>query len=110
MVTHLLIWIESISTITLTVPVLDVNQITNLDAWLRSVLWNSVLPGTHSEESDKKPSLNFEIHRLKARIPLSNGDVKIIQGVREIFEILDAPKPNVGNCSFLSSFLSSLTT
>lgn len=31
----------------------------------------------------------FEIHRLKARLPLTDGTVKIVQGVREIFDILD---------------------
>lgn len=77
-------------------PVLDVNQIANLDAWLRSILWDSTLPGAHSAETDGTSSPNFEIHRLKARIPISDGSVKIIQGVRDVFEILDAPKPNVG--------------
>lgn len=32
----------------------------------------------------------IEVHRLKARLPLSNGEVKIVQGVREVFEILDS--------------------
>lgn len=84
----------TISTITMTVPVLDVGQITSLDAWLRSILWDSTLPNAHSGGIGEEAKSNFEIHRLKARIPLSNGDVKIIQGVREVFEILDAPKPN----------------
>jgi hypothetical protein len=38
-----------------------------------------------------KRSQNFEIYRLKARIPLDDGAVKIVQGVREVFEISDAP-------------------
>jgi hypothetical protein len=32
----------------------------------------------------------FEIHRLKGRVCLTNGLLKIVQGVREVFEILDA--------------------
>jgi len=76
----------------------------NLDAWLRSVLWNSILPGTNSEKILESPNQNFEIHRLKARIPLSNGCVKFVQGVREIFEILDAPQDNVGCNSQLRSW------
>lgn len=65
----------------------------DLDAWLRSILWDSKLPtlgpgrSTHGAEDRK-----LEIHRLKARLPLSNGDIKIVQGVREVFEILDCPK------------------
>ena len=31
----------------------------------------------------------FEIHRLKGRLPLQSGVVKMVQGVREIFEITD---------------------
>ena len=65
----------------------------NLDAWLRSILWDSKLPTLgpgkpiHGAEDRK-----LEIHRLKARFPLSNGNTKIVQGVREVFEILDCPK------------------
>lgn len=33
----------------------------------------------------------LEIHRLKARLVFQNGDVKMVQGVREVFEIFDAP-------------------
>lgn len=64
-------------------------QIANVDAWLRSVLWDSKLPSPGSGEEV------FEVHRLKARLPLSNGEVKIVQGVREVFEIVDAP--NLGS-------------
>jgi hypothetical protein len=32
------------------------------------------------------------VHRLKAKLLLDNGQVKIVQGVREIFEILDTPE------------------
>ena len=82
---------QRISTVTITVPTLEIEKLSNLDAWLRSVLWNSELPNLGTDSVSR----SFEIHRLKARIPLSNGDVKIVQGVREIFEILDAPKPSV---------------
>ena len=84
-----LISIQTISTITLPAPVLEVEQLPHLDAWLRSILWDATLPGVVSNPAD---SPKLEIHRLKARFTLSNGDIKIIQGVREIFEILDAPQ------------------
>ncbi|KAH9222165.1 CobW/HypB/UreG, nucleotide-binding domain-containing protein [Leptodontidium sp. 2 PMI_412] len=75
----------TIATITISVPVLEAQQLPRLDEWLRSILWDSMLPspGTGDEV--------FEIHRLKARLPLLNGDVKIVQGVRDVFEIVDAP-------------------
>ncbi|KAH8592949.1 CobW/HypB/UreG, nucleotide-binding domain-containing protein [Bisporella sp. PMI_857] len=85
----------TISTITITVPILNTDQLPNLEAWLRSILWESILP--HSDQKSEKEI--FEVHRLKAKLPLSSGDIKIIQGVREVFEIVDAPKsdriPNV---------------
>ena len=34
----------------------------------------------------------IEIHRLKARLVFENGDVKLVQGVREVFEIFDGGK------------------
>ncbi len=72
----------------ISIPVLRNDQVEKLDAWLRSVLWDSEVP--HDAISDQR---KIEVHRLKARIPLANGDVKIVQGVREIFEIIDEPNP-----------------
>jgi G3E family GTPase len=74
----------SISTITLPIPILQSNQLAELDAWLRSVLWDSALP-SHGGAN----SIDFEIHRTKGRVLLSNGSTKLIQGVREVFELLD---------------------
>jgi hypothetical protein len=73
------------------VPVLEVEHLKEFDAWLRSILWNAELPGLRSDP-DGLTKNKIEIHRLKAILPLSNGDVKIVQGVREVFEILDVPK------------------
>lgn len=38
-----------------------------------------------------------EIHRLKARLVFKNGDVKMVQGVREVFEIFDAEQSSLQN-------------
>ncbi|KFY36548.1 hypothetical protein V495_07812 [Pseudogymnoascus sp. VKM F-4514 (FW-929)] len=81
-----------ISTVTIKVPRLNEEQVPNLDAWLRSILWDSKLPDSSTEiaaaSSDQSPT--FEIYRLKARLPMSDGSVKIVQGVRDVFEIKDA--------------------
>ncbi|KAG6366505.1 hypothetical protein INS49_000682 [Diaporthe citri] len=77
---------STISTISIPLPVLDTQQVGRVDAWLRSVLWESVLPNDSDEH--KEP---FEIHRLKGRLVIQNGGTKIIQGVRELFEIFDGP-------------------
>lgn len=70
-------------------PELKIEQLPKVDAWLQSILWNATLPRIKSVQVDDR---KLEIHRLKAKLPFSNGDIKIVQGVREIFEILDAPK------------------
>ncbi|KAK2626310.1 hypothetical protein QTJ16_004572 [Diplocarpon rosae] len=74
----------TVATITIAVPILEVDQLPKLDEWLRSILWDSKLPFPGSRHE------TFEIHRLKARLPISNGEVKIVQGVRDVFEIVDA--------------------
>ena len=63
---------------------LRTDQLVGVDCWLRSVLWDSKLP-----EIDEGGE--FEIHRSKGRLVLEDGTVKIMQGVREIFEINDTP-------------------
>jgi len=74
----------SISTITLSIPSLSPIQLIKLDAWLRSALWESVLiTGPTNEVTE------FEIHRTKGRIMLEDGSMKLLQGVREIFELID---------------------
>lgn len=82
----------TISTITLSVPLLAPECVHRLDAWLRSVLWDSKLSSPNLKDHQ------FEIHRLKGRVIFSNGEVKLIQGVREIFEIFDE-KDGINVCS-----------
>ncbi|KAI9374048.1 cobW-domain-containing protein [Aspergillus egyptiacus] len=73
----------AISTIALSFPPLPPSKIPAVDAWLRSVLWESTLPSTAGSKSD------FDIHRLKGILALDDGTRKIIQAVREVFEIRD---------------------
>ncbi|KAF7944542.1 uncharacterized protein EAE97_005175 [Botrytis byssoidea] len=83
----------TITTLTLTTPPLSPTSLSHLDAWLRSLLWDSRIPSP-SPSSPTSPSLSPEIHRLKARLPLTNHTTKIIQAVREVFEILDDVSPS----------------
>lgn len=78
----------AIGTVTLTLPRLDDDGILALDTWLQSVLWESHLP---SDSNGKAEGLTpgWEIHRSKGRAMLANGRVKMLQGVREIFELID---------------------
>ncbi|KEY71489.1 hypothetical protein S7711_03555 [Stachybotrys chartarum IBT 7711] len=74
----------TISTITIPVPTLRSDQLDNVDRWLRSVLWDRKVP-------EARDSQSFEVHRSKGRLVFESGVVKMVQGVREIFEIFDAP-------------------
>ncbi|OBT66226.1 hypothetical protein VE03_04383 [Pseudogymnoascus sp. 23342-1-I1] len=81
-----------ISTVTIKMPPLKEEQLPKLDAWLRSILWDSKLPDSATESAiapaEQPPT--FEIYRVKARLPMSDGSIKIVQGVRDVFEIKDA--------------------
>lgn len=75
---------QTISTLSIALPALTDAQVEAVDAWLRSVLWENELPG-HSGTNGTP----FEIHRLKGRLVLDNGEEKMVQGVREVFEIFE---------------------
>lgn len=66
-------------------PRLDDSKLGHVDKWLRSVLWDNKLPGSNDE-------IDFEIHRSKGRIVFDDGTAKMLQGVREVFELSDAPR------------------
>lgn len=71
---------QTISTITVNFPVLSQEKVDRLDIFLRSVLWEEKLP---NEASHAK----FEVHRLKGRVPTSDGKLLLIQGVRSVYDI-----------------------
>ncbi|KAJ5569578.1 uncharacterized protein N7459_009008 [Penicillium hispanicum] len=79
----------AISTIAVVTPSIPADKVSRVDEWLRSVLWESTLPIPANGATDHHPT-NFEIHRLKGIIVLNDGSNKIIQAVRDTFEIRDS--------------------
>ncbi|KAL4807402.1 CobW/HypB/UreG, nucleotide-binding domain-containing protein [Aspergillus unguis] len=79
----------SISTIALSNSPIPPSKVPLVDAWLRSVLWDSTLPSSSSTTTSESNSNTFDIHRLKGILALTDGSSKIIQAVREVFEIRD---------------------
>ncbi|KAI4089586.1 MAG: hypothetical protein LQ344_005301 [Seirophora lacunosa] len=67
-------------------PLLSREQLQKLESWLRSVLWESVLPSAGASEPVAQA---FTVHRTKGRILVEDGRVLMIQGVREVFEMID---------------------
>ena len=91
----------SISTATLSIPAFDPQKLYLLQSWLQSILWSD-----DDEYSSTGPSLppdanlKPEIHRTKGWIPLLRSNTAddadedgalIIQGVREIFDLISVP-------------------
>ncbi|KAG9203431.1 hypothetical protein G6514_002798 [Epicoccum nigrum] len=76
----------TITTSTISFPALDPKQVDNFDLFLRTVLWDETLPNDTPHES-------FEIHRLKGRIPVKDGRVLLLQGVRNLYDINEANEP-----------------
>ncbi|KAB2578590.1 Uncharacterized protein DIS24_g10957 [Lasiodiplodia hormozganensis] len=73
----------TIATISIPIPALSPEGLEALDSWLQSLLWEETLP-------EGALPHKFEIHRTKGLVPMLDGSLKLIQGVREVFEILDA--------------------
>jgi G3E family GTPase len=71
--------LQSIATTTISFPALDPSQVDKFDLYLRTILWEETLPHI-------TPERPFEIHRLKARIPVTDGRMLLIQGVRNIYD------------------------
>ena len=80
---------QAISTIAVTIPPIAADQVPRVDSWLQSVLWESALPQPAMGSTESHP-LQFEIHRLKGILRLQDGSSRIIQAVRDVFEIRDA--------------------
>lgn len=92
----------TISTTTIPIPPLDENGLSKLDSWLQKVLWEAQLPFSTKNQS------SFEIHRVKGRICTKSGGVKLIQGVRDVFEMLDASDSSSRRSSMQEPFLGKL--
>lgn len=82
----------AISTVSLTLPRLDASQISKLEGWLQSLLWTDLFL-THPDAEGGATSAGdrTDIHRIKGRLPMTDGGLRLLQGVREVFEILEAP-------------------
>ncbi|KAJ5172751.1 hypothetical protein N7492_005344 [Penicillium capsulatum] len=78
----------AISTAAIVTPPISSDKVGLVDAWLRSVLWEATLPAA-AHSSDEPWPMDFEIHRLKGILLHEDGSSRIIQAVRDVFEIRD---------------------
>ncbi|KAF4553017.1 CobW/HypB/UreG domain-containing protein 2 [Elsinoe fawcettii] len=85
----------SISTTALKVPLLDEARLEKLELWLRALLWEKLElahPDAGEEAGQKGNRARSDVHRVKGRLAMNDGSIKMLQGVREIFEFLDGEK------------------
>lgn len=83
-----------IGSVALTVPVLSEPRLKRLEEWLRGVLWTGLdvaREKVDAAQDEGRDISRSDIHRVKGRILLEGGAVKLLQGVREVFEFLDEP-------------------
>ena len=73
----------TITTSTITFPSLKPEQVDKFDLFLRTILWDEMLPNDTSHG-------RFEIHRLKGRIPVTDDRVLLLQGVRNLYDMNEA--------------------
>ncbi|KIW19775.1 hypothetical protein PV08_00349 [Exophiala spinifera] len=80
----------TISTLTLSLSPLSPQDLSHLESWLETILWEA-------EDTQADQPRKYEVHRTKGLLPLLDGTVRVIQGVREIFDIIETPKSPEGS-------------
>lgn len=88
--------LQTIGTISLMLPPLGQDGYAKLEAWLRSVCWETTLPSTTLRASVSGVGDNIEVHRIKGRIIVTDGRTFMLQGVREVFELVDTSEHSGG--------------
>ncbi|KAJ7707147.1 CobW/HypB/UreG, nucleotide-binding domain-containing protein [Mycena metata] len=79
--------LRGISSLLVTVPILSRAQLDALDEWVRTVLWESHLPGAAPSSDAEKP---LSVLRCKGLFVLDSGAQYVLQGVRSMYEISEA--------------------
>ncbi|KAK0201838.1 CobW/HypB/UreG, nucleotide-binding domain-containing protein [Desarmillaria ectypa] len=81
--------LRGISSVQVTCPTLNQEKLDQLDAWIRSVLWENQLPeGTQSSE--------LQVLRCKGLVMTDTGDQYVLQGVRSMYDMSRVEEEVVG--------------
>lgn len=75
---------NEITSLLIPLPVLTVSQHEAVDVWIRSLLWESMIPGNHGD-------LKVEILRCKGFWQTNDGRGFVLQGVRSLYETVEVP-------------------
>jgi G3E family GTPase len=74
----------TISTYTVPLPPFDPQKLPLLTGWLETLLWDA-------EDRQEGRARKYEVHRTKGLIRCTDGTSRIVQGVREIFDLIEIP-------------------
>jgi len=75
--------LRGISSLQVECPVLSSSKLDALDAWIRSVLWEGMLPDAGDAGAQDSP----EVLRCKGTFSNESGQQYVLQGVRSMYEI-----------------------
>jgi len=79
---------RGISSLQISLPPLSSSQLAAFDIWIRTVLWEGRLP--NGEPSSDSPSSDggIQVLRCKGLFVLTSGEQHVLQGVRNMYEII----------------------
>ena len=80
---------RGISSLTLPCPPLTPERLSALDTWLQTLLWERTLPVPDT-------SVEVDVLRTKGLIPVIGGKKRVLQGVREMYELEEVADDEAG--------------
>ncbi len=80
---------RGISSLQVTIPILNREGLDALDAWIRDVLWENRLPGSDL-------NLKLEILRCKGLFVTDTGEQYVLQGVRSMYDMSKVEEDVIG--------------
>ncbi|KAI1790124.1 cobW-domain-containing protein [Ganoderma leucocontextum] len=83
--------LRGISSLQIDCPRLSPEQMDLLDEWIRNVLWEKQLPGRPAREND-----GIEVLRCKGLFVTTAGELHVLQGVRNLYEISKVEDEELG--------------
>ena len=74
----------TLSTLTIPLQPFDSQKLPLLINWLEMILWDA-------DDRQVGRARKYEVHRTKGLVRCMDGTSRVVQGVREIFEVIDVP-------------------
>ncbi|KAF9020925.1 CobW/HypB/UreG, nucleotide-binding domain-containing protein [Rhodocollybia butyracea] len=79
---------RGISSLQISLPPLTPSQFVAFDVWIRTLLWEGRLVDGTYNPSELDDGVEIQVLRCKGLLVLTNGEQRVLQGVRSMYEIL----------------------